>query len=160
MGGESYPVANFWLFGVSPILLLVALWCVSYLLLLLVNLLFPFPKFNEENFTRAALLALATLFNTLMVIIPSVLGSILYCRLARKYGIGKRWMLLSCIVLGGVAALYCFSISPYGPPGHYYMHDGIRFCSPIQFVHFSVPLGIGWWFMRRTPAHGRPQLAA
>ncbi|MGW8256295.1 MAG: hypothetical protein ACWGMZ_02295 [Thermoguttaceae bacterium] len=156
----SYPVATFWLFAISPVAAMVVLCGVSYFLLFLVSLLFPFPMFNNEHFTRMALLTLANVFNLLMVIIPSVMVSILYCKLAMKYGIGGKWILVSCAMLAVLAGSYCFSVTSTDATGHYYLHDGIGFWSPLQLFQFLIPLAIGLWFMRRKSDQSQLQLAA
>jgi hypothetical protein len=146
----------FLVFAVSPLISLVVLWSASLVL-------WPvYPTWIKENFQRGALLAWASAFNLLIVIIPSIVASLFYCNLARRWGLNKKWMLVSCTVLASFAAMYCFSVTAADAKGHYYLHAGGlgQFWSPIQLLHFIVPLVVGWWFMRHGRNHDQLQLAS
>lgn len=115
--------------------------------------------------------ALSYVMSLLTVVIPCILASILYCRLPRWLGIGKKWMLMSCATLAVLGSMcYCFvNLSPV--PGHQALLWGggipmtigqlaSAFFRPRQLLQFIVPLAIGWWFMRRKHDQGRSQLAS
>ena len=143
-------MSTFFLFAVSPFVSLLVFACIAYLALFLVSLIIPFPMFNDENFGRGTLMALAGLFNLVMVVIPSVAASFLCCKLAQRHGLAGKWMLVSCALLGLFAAFYCFSVTSADSSGHYYLHDGIGLWSPMQLLHLIMPLAIGCWFFRRN----------
>ena len=152
---QSYPVTTFWIFAVSPLVSLVFLWCASYLVMFLVSLQFPFPRFDDEHFGHVALVALANTFNLLMVIVPSIAASLFYCNLAKRLDLGKKWMLVSCAVLGLFAASYCFSVTSADPKGHYYLHDGLGFWNPIRTGPTSRPACF-WLVVHPTPESSGP----
>ena len=120
-------------------------------------------------------MAVAYLGSLLTIVIPSILASILYCWLAGRSGIGKRWMLLSCTVLALVAALPMCTAKISGTPDESWMRIGVWlpqsvgqsynfffwvFCRPQQLMQFLVPLAICCWFMRRTRNQCRLQFAS
>jgi hypothetical protein len=114
----------------------------------------------------------------LTVVIPCIVASILYCRLATRLGIGKKWMLLSCAMLAVLAALPCCSVKFSPLPGQSALTWGVWnpwdpqairhqlstivwiFCQPRQLMQFLVPVAIGLWFMRRKRESGRLQVAS
>jgi hypothetical protein len=119
--------------------------------------------------------ALAYLGSLLIVLIPSILASILYCRLARRLGVGKTWMLLSCAMLAVLSALFLCTARVSAIPEENWLRLGINFpqsishlygtfvwiiLSPRQLMQFLVPLAIGWWFLRRKHDQGQLQLAS
>jgi len=69
----------------------------------------------------------------------------LYCKLARRVGMSKKWMLISCVAVA-VSML----------PNHY---DGTCL-SLLEFCQIVVPLAVGWWFMRHGRNHDQLQLAS
>jgi Na+/melibiose symporter-like transporter len=103
----------------------------------------------------------------LTVIIPSVVATILYCRLAEWLGIGRTWGLVACVILAIVASAPCYWLGA----GRYYhfaaswagLWFGLRegwILVAQHFVQFIIPLTIGWWFLRRKRDKGQLQLAS
>jgi hypothetical protein len=111
----------------------------------------------------------------LTIAVPSIVASIFYCKLGHRLGIGKKWILLACMVVAVFAAMPCCSVKLSDIPGESALRWGVLnphsithvsefiiwvFCRPLQLTQFLVPLAIGWWFMRRTRDQGRLQLAS
>ena len=128
-----------------------------------------------SRFEPFASVVLPYAMSLLTVVIPSILASILYCRLARLLGIGKKWMLVSCVILAVLAALPICSVGLCSIPGKTALRWGVwnpgsvrhltgfivyTLCRPRQLMQFIVPLATGWWFMRRKHGGGRLQLAS
>ncbi len=76
-----------------------------------------------------------------IVVVCSILVVALYGELAKWLGIGKKWTLVSCAVLGAVATLFQFGISA----------GAVTVMLPVQF---AAPLAMGWWFTRPRCNHG------
>jgi hypothetical protein len=93
---------------------------------------------------------------------PMVVASLLYCKLAGRSGVGRKWMVVSCIVLAACAAMQTLQgrnfFEFYDTNGQHHVCTGLWAC--VGLAQFLVPLGIGWWFMRRKREHGQLQLAS
>jgi hypothetical protein len=107
------------------------------------------------------------------VVIPAILASAFYGWLAKRLGIGRKWIVLSCVILGLVAALprwYNGNGDPDLPA-----HSSLMFCLPIplnvdtlsglpawifcnfqQLFQFVITLAVSWWSLRRM--HNRESL--
>jgi hypothetical protein len=171
-----HPTAAFLVFGLSPIASLVALVALVIAGLLVLPDGWDKPLFSGlSQFGPAASVPMAYLGSLLTVVIPSILASILYCRLAGRSNIGKRWMWLSCTVLALVAALPMCTAKVSGAPEESWMRIGVwlpqsarqsynyffwTFCRPQQLMQFLVPLAVACWFMRRKGDAVRRQLAS
>lgn len=170
-----YPIAAFFVFGVSPVASLAAFVAIAIAGMLVLPDGWDAPLFaGLSRLGNSASVAAAYLGSLLTVIVPSILASILYCRLARRSGIGKRWMLLSCVMLALVAALPMCTARVSDMPDDSWIRIGIWspqnlmqsynfffwiFCRPQQLLQFLVPLAIGCWFVRCSSGNVRPQLA-
>jgi hypothetical protein len=171
-----HPLAALLVFGVSPVISLVALVAVVIAGLLVLPDGWDKPLFaGLSHVGPSASVAVAYLFSLLTVVIPSILASILYCWLAGRSGINKKWVLLSCTMLAVLAALpSCEAkvalipadswagLRPWWPDsiGHFYYFFTRTFCNPRQLMQLLVPLAIAWWFMRRKREQGEMQLAS
>ncbi len=173
-----HPAAAFFVFGVSPPVSLFALVAIAAGAMWVFDEACNRLGANSEHliaglgrFGPSASVALAYLGSLLIVVIPSILASVLYCWLARRLGVGKTWMLLSCAMLAVLSALFLCTAKVSGIPGENWLRLGINspqsisrlyglfgwiILSPRQLMQFLVPLAIGWRFMRRK--HDRDQL--
>jgi hypothetical protein len=97
----------------------------------------------------AALLALAYAINLLFYLLPTVVASLLYCKLTKGFGSGRKWMVVSCTVLATFAPMLSFRLANNAG-----LPIALTMC--IILAQFLVPLAIGRWFMRRK--HGQRQL--
>lgn len=177
-----HPTAAFLVFGLSPIVLLVALFA-----LVLVGML-AFKEVCERlggdmgyllrklrQFEPVTSAVMPYVLSLLTVVIPTVLASILYCKLAKRLGIGKKWILLSCVALAATALFPIWSVKFSDLPGQSALRLGTwnpqsiwqlphfiigSFCNPQQLLQFLIPLAIGWWFLRRTRDQGWLQWAS
>ena len=175
-----HPAAAFFVFGVSPPVSLFALVAIAAGAMWVFDEACNRLGANSEHliagwgrFGPSASVALAYLGSLLIVVIPSILASVLYCWLARRLGVGKTWMLLSCAMLAVLSALFLCTAKVSAIPGDNWLRLGINspqsisrlygsfvwiILSPRQLMQFLVPLAIGWWFMRRK--HGQLELAS
>jgi hypothetical protein len=78
----------------------------------------------------------------LTVIVCSTFLSILYGELAMWLGIGRKWMLASCVALGANAMFF----NNFG--------TGESSGTVMLLVQFAIPLAVGWWFAKRRYNHG------
>jgi hypothetical protein len=164
------------IFAISPIvslLMLSVLVCVAMRLIGATAELFGLIS-NEALSTQPGPIALAItgyVFSLTTIVIPAIFASILYCRLAKRLGMGRKWMFVSCAVLAIVAMLPCWIVHAkiIDVTGHYAVQCCLwipGFCGWIpqttvpQLVQLLIPLAIGWWFMQRTRDQGRIQLVS
>jgi hypothetical protein len=171
-----HPTAAFFVFAVSP----VASQFVLFILTLIgakgvgaiaerLGLFSDHGKFIMPS--PLALEVSYSMFSLIFVIIPTILAAILYCKLAKRLGIGKKWMFVSCLVLAAMAMLPCgFVRLGADAAGHVcvsggfwipFLH-GLSICNLhiLQLIQLTVPLAIGWWFIRRKRAQREMQLAS
>jgi len=171
-----HPTAAFLVFGLSPVVSLVALVALVMFGLWARPNSWDDPLFAGLNRIGPSASAVAAYLTSMsVVVIPSIVVSILYCWLVGRFGINKKWVLLSCTMLAVLAALpMCTAKVSLVPAeswariglwypdsvGHlYYLFTWI-FCHPQQLIQFIAPLAIGWWFLRRKHDQGQLQLAA
>jgi hypothetical protein len=160
-----HPTAAFLVFAISPVVSMVLLIALGGLALVAigvgcrrlgVNMDFT-P--DQVGIGVARLLCLATTLVT--IVIPSLLASILYCKLATRLSMGKKWMIVSAAVLA-VMCLLCSSwMTLSNIPGKSAWTFGIGFPPhPLQFVQLLVPLAVACWFLWRTRERAPMQLAS
>ena len=162
-----HPTAAFLVFGVSPMMLLFVLFLISVDSVVLVLASIGIRHGNQLDTIPSAAVIFA--FSLLTVIIPSVVATILYCRLAAWIGIGRTWGLVACVILAIVASAPCYwwRIGAAHPLIFETSWVGLRFglhegwiLVAQHFLQFLVPLAIGWWFMRRTRDQRELQVAS
>lgn len=149
--------AAFLFFAISPMVLLISL--ITIIFILLVAL---FWFIGEENlrhtsaflrqFEPITSMALPYLLSILTIIIPSILSSILFCKLVKRLGFGKIWMLVSCATTAILASTLFWTVKLSDLPGQNNLMLGLKLYYPEnieQFTQIFVPLAICWWFMRR-----------
>jgi uncharacterized membrane protein len=145
-----HPFAKFWVFAVSPV---AAMFLVFVLLFLGVLAFYAICGINGVKNCAVGIdpTALAWAMSILTTILPAALLTILYCRWAKRFGIGQRWMLVSSGVLAVIAMLSYQSVTLSDVPGQSQLTLG--FSLPpgfMQCIQLIVPLAIGFWFVRRT----------
>ena len=91
-----------------------------------------------------------------MYVGPTIVASLLYCKLAKRFGSGRRWLVISCLVLAAFGEIQSpFGIYNLATCGRLRLDP----TACIGLAQCVVPLAIGWWFLRRTRNQGRLQLA-
>jgi magnesium-transporting ATPase (P-type) len=171
-----HPMAALLVFGVSPVVSLVALVALVMFGLWARPNSWDDPLFAGLNRIGPSASAVAAYLTSVsVVVIPSIVVSILYCWLAGRSGINKKWVLLSSTMLAVLAALpSCEAkvalippeswtgLRPWWPDsiGHFYYFFTRTFCNPQQLMQFIVPLAIGGWFVWRKREQGQLQLAS
>jgi hypothetical protein len=170
-----HPTAAFLVFGLSPgvslivlfILMGVGAWAVGTACAHLGGI-------SKEGCSTqpwpVALAAIRYAASLLTIVIPAAFASYLYCKLAERLFIGRKWMVVSCIAIAAVAMLPCWDIKTriIRGTGHWAIQAGVwipGLCGwslPVtvaQLVQLLAPLAIGWWFLRRNRDQSRMQLA-
>jgi hypothetical protein len=91
----------------------------------------------------------------LTVIGPSVLLTVVYCWIAKRAGMKKKWMLLACGAVSVVAMLLLQGLALSDVPGNSQWTIGLSVppSSLMQCVQLLVPFAIGLWLTRRTSSH-------
>ena len=165
-----HPTAAFLVFAVSPVVSMIALFVLVCAGLSVIGMTAErLGLWSNEGFaTRPGPIALAATrygFSLLTVIIPAVLASILYCKLAKRLGMGHKWMFVSCTMLAIMAMLPFWSVhaKTIDVNWHYALQVGVWIpgwsgwkypFTVLQLVQFLPPLAIGCWFLRRTLPSG------
>lgn len=110
-----HPMARFLVFGLSPIVAFVALLGA----LALTEYHIHWHPWGGD----------------LDVLICSTLASTLYCELALRLGLGKKWFFASCGMLGVFALLM-----------QYRIYVGVYPSVLVLLVQLAAPLAVGWWY--------------
>jgi len=161
-----HPSAAFFVFGITPFVALFGLFVLAFACLYGVvaacDQLVPNFNLNVKRFDPAASAVLPYIMSLLMVIIPACLASLLYCKLIKRLGISKWWMILSSVVLAVVAITPIWTVALSDQPGQSALRCGIGipydiggtivmyFSSFQQWLQFLAPLCVGLWFLRQT----------
>jgi hypothetical protein len=96
--------------------------------------------------------------NLTMHVIPIILACLLHCILAKRFGSGRRWMVVSCVVLGTFGAMQNWRSGMYNQGDPKGWPHGLTVC--IIVAQVVVPLAVGWWFLWRKRDQRQLQLAA
>jgi hypothetical protein len=173
-----HPTAAFLVFAISPVMSLVVLsGLMTVGLWIIAALAERFGLLDGEGSGYATqpasitLAATAFLFSLLLVVIPAVLASFLYCKLAKRVEMGRKWVFVSCAVLAVTAMLPCWDVRAklISATGNYAVCIGVwipGLCGwsfPVgmmQLVQLLVPLAIGLWFLRHKHDQGQLRLAS
>lgn len=157
-----HPTAAFLVFGVSPVLTMLALFFFTvfgaWAIVSTLNFVGVNVNFRPSQVGPFKATLLCWVESLLAVVIPSIIASILYCKLARRLGISRKWMVAPCAVLAAIALV----------PGFYWTNDFwclglLGLSSPLQLQHLVQligPIVTCWLFMRRIANSGRLQLAS
>ena len=86
------------------------------------------------------------------LILPAILLTVLYCRWAKRAELGRRWMLLTCIMVAFLPMLmtHTFTISDIAGKSTYSIGLGLPPTTVQQYVQLLVPLAVGLWYIRRS----------
>lgn len=163
-----HPSAAFWIFGISPVIAMLSTFVAACLGVAAVSIACQkygvrlADKSHLGGFDPAVLSWALALFTT---VLPAVLLTWLYCGLARRCRIDRKWMLASCGVLAVIAMLPLQSIALSELPGRSLWTIGLGFPPGLlQSVQLIVPLAVGLWLARpsrqRVPQEERYPLAA
>ena len=163
LGRHSW--TRFVVFGISPIMSLIGLFLLSVALTGLITTGMGIGEGNNLGPVASAAVSFAASFLT--VVIPSILASVFYCRLAERAGVSRKWIVVSCITLAVVASGPAFWRAGVGArpwmfgscwSGLWYVRDWIP--QVQHLIQFLAPLAIGRWFLRRKHDLGQLQLAS
>jgi hypothetical protein len=160
-----HPAAAFLVFAVSPIVSLVLLAALGGAAVVAVGMLgrafgakWEFAA-DQSGFGMAQVLCLATVLVT--IVIPSLLASVLYCKLATRLCLGRKWIIVSAAVLAVMCSLCSSCVTFSSMPGQSTLSFGLGFPPHIpQLLQLVVPVAVAWWFLRRTREQTPLQLAS
>jgi hypothetical protein len=164
-----HPTAAFVVFALSPIVSLIVIEAIA--IFLFISAVYLIGEDKTFDFTRKIGLIGQSLVPYILafltVVIPSVFLSILYCKLAKRLCIRKRWMLMSCVSIATVAMLLCWSATFSDTPGKNCLQCGIwipawsGWTPPLRNLgQCLLPLAIGCWFIRRKCDNNQLPLAS
>ncbi len=167
-----HPTAAFLVFAISPVMSFICLFLLACAALVLLEVVGE--RMGILSYVVTPVLPVSRyVFSVLTIIISATLVSILYCWIAKRWSVGKAWILASCVVLAGAADLSPWVVHPrLDSSGHYVVPVTLMIpgrCGSygwdlaitiVQLVQFLVPLAIGWWFLRRKHDQGQLQLAS
>jgi hypothetical protein len=159
-----HPTAALLVFGITPLASLFGLFVLAFACLL--GAFWAYEQLglnlNVKRFDPAASTVLPYVLSLLMVVVPSSLAALFYCRLINRLGISRRWMILSSVVLAIVAIMPVWTVTLSDQPGQSALRCGIGspqdigrtilwyFSSFRQWLQFLPPLFIGLWFLRQN----------
>jgi len=164
-----HPVARFLVFGVSPFVTPVALFVVSVCLIGLVAALCERLGLLSNEGRLIPNGPVEHLLSVSFSVIPAILTTVAYCKLAKWLGIARTWMVVSCVVLAAMA-IPCWCVN-FRLANHSVASCNVGLWIPgwgawcplttiRSLIQPFVPLAIGWWFLRRKHDQGQLQLAA
>jgi hypothetical protein len=159
-----HPVAALLVFAVSPVISLGVLTSLTFVgLMALAVTAERLGLIDCNGIMRLGATARATLTYALTlaaIMVPSMILSFLYCGLARRTVVGRKWMVLPSGVLAvTAAAVYC-QVTLSDMPGDGSIFIGLGARGMMQAVQFFVPPACGWWFIRRQHLRNPLQLAS
>ena len=155
---QGFPATTLLLFLGSPVAMYLILMAAAALLLAALEpaLLWLYGGANAHT----ALVVLAGAMSILVLFLPAVGTSVFYCRLVRRLGIDRRWMLAACFLLA-VAIEVLFSrqmaTTTFTSEHHGEVSIGLVMCLILGFGQALVPLSIAWWYMRRCRGQVQPK---
>lgn len=137
------------MFALMPVVSLLALWAAA--IVALVNMANALGMKGQPASTGPlADWAASTVPYVVMAVllIPVVLASVFFCRLASKAAISWKWSLLACSILAVVGGLAVANIvlPTHGVKGSITFGFGVStHPSALQILQCAVPLAIGGW---------------
>jgi hypothetical protein len=157
-----HPAAAFLVFAISPVVSMVLLIALGGAAVAAVGILCRHLGANMNlapDQVAAQLLCLATVLVT--VVIPAVLASVLYCKLATRLCLGRKWIIVSTGVLAAICSLCTSCVTFSNIPGKSTLTFGLGFPPGIgQLLQLLVPLAVACWFLWRTREQTPMQLAS
>lgn len=168
-----HPLAAFLVFGVSPI---ISLFLVLALMVLGVRAVGTFCPWlttidDEPRIAPPGAVELAAteyLFSLLFMVIPAILTTVAYGKVAKWLGLTRSWMVVCCVVIAAmmIPCWYARAIDLAGHPGVLcaLWIPGLGGWFPPSVIRpllqLFVPLAICWWFLRRNAGGVRVELAS
>ncbi len=160
-----HPAAAFFAFAVSPVVSLILLFYVMCVVTGILGMAAEYcglvsnEGFSGEPLEPVILLITSYVFSLLLIIIPVLITSILFCKLSKRLGVGRKWMCVSCSTLALTALLPCLAVKTtiIDATGHYGVQIGMGILgifgswmpSFVQVAQALIPLAIGGWFFWR-----------
>ena len=148
---------KFLVFAVSPILSLIVFAIAGLFVLFAIASGLGYVDSSGTHAGEAVKAILPYLLTTTTIVIPAAVLTALYFVLARRLGIGRRWTLVSCLVLSVLAGLAMCDVKLSDLPGQsqltYGLGVGFGVADLLRMCQALAPLALGLWLLRRS----RPQ---
>ena len=147
---HEYTATKVLVFAISPVVSLMVLWFMLFwpiLMILQLLMALAVRPLVAVGVAPAALANGSLAILLLMLVIPTAVASLLYCKITKWSGSGMRWMFISCVMLAVCAATASLQFATILSV-QFSLSIGLRVC--ISLTQFLMPVAIGWWFMRRT----------
>lgn len=155
-----HPWAKLWVFGISPVAAMLSLFVLACLGVAAVGEICKtceIPFGDRDHLGAVSSATLGWWLSLITTIVPAALLTIVYCKVAQRFHVGRKWMLASCIALASIALLPFQCISLSDMPGKSLWTIGLGLPpSFVQCVQMAVPLLVGLWWMRRTSRREPP----
>jgi hypothetical protein len=159
-----HPLAALLVFAVSPVISLGVLTSLTFagLMLALVAAGGRLGLLGERGMQLGAAARVTLTYGLTLaaIVVPSMILSLLYCGLAARTIVGRKWMVMPCAILALIAgATYCQTTFS-DTPGAVSISFALGAHSMVQAVQFIVPIACGWWFIRRQHLRNQLQLSS
>jgi hypothetical protein len=152
-----HPALKLLVFAVSPILSLIVFAIAGLFVLSAVARGLGYVDSTGTHVGDVVKAILPYLLTALTIVIPAAVLTALYFVLARRLGIGRRWTLVSCLVLSMLAGLAMCDVTLSELPGQsrltYGLGVGFGGADLLRMCQALAPLALGLWLLRRN----RPQ---
>ena len=154
-----HPAVAFLVFAVSPLLTLVAGGVAGLFLLVTAARGLGFIDDGGHHFGAAAAASLPYLLSAATIVLPAVVLTAVYFRLARGTGIARGWILVAWLTLSVLTGLAICQVSLSDIPGHSSLTVGLGLPPDLHILQALAPLTLGAWLWRRMRAQDAPPLA-
>ena len=151
-----HPIVKFLVFGVSPLAAMLLTFILAMGMMILLCFLgdrYYGPQLDSyfRSLDDPALIG-GWIMSTVTLILPAILLTLLYCRWVRRAELGRRWMLLACIMVAFLPMLmtHAFTISDIAGESTYRIGLSLPPTTVQQYVQLLVPLAVGLWYMWRS----------
>jgi len=153
-----HPSLKFLVFAVSPVLSLIVFAIAGLFVLFALAKGLGYVDSTGTHVGAAVKAILPYLLTAMTIVIPAALLTALYFGLARRFGIGRRWTLASCLVLSVLAGLAMCDVTLSELPGQsrltYGLGLGLGAADLLRMGKALAPLALGLWLMRRSRPQG------
>lgn len=154
---RRYVATKVVVFAISPVLALMILSCVVSLAMRPITHWVTGSQ-AAMRLSPAAFSAALYSSHLLKHAIPTAVASLLYCELAKRFGLGRSWIFIFFMVIVTFGTMELSNSAIY----YWRQHSGrlIPLTTCNILTDCIVPLAIGWWFLRRKHHRGELQLAS
>jgi len=146
------PAVAFLVFAVSPLLTLAAGGVAGLFLLVTAARGLGLIDDHGHHFGACAAASLPYLLSAATIVLPAVVLTAVYFRLARETGIARGWILVAWLTLSVMTGLAICQVSLSDIPGHSSLTVGLGLPPDLHILQALAPLALGAWLWPRTRA--------